>query len=117
MLCANTAYYRVTTSYYYIIGLGKLMILSINSDGKHICTMMKLYFKGKTASTNPCTLEISYTVYENTPQLHSKVAIVIEAGKDSTMSGLWHHSTSQLYYGFLRCVWVLPFVWYNTHTP
>ena len=40
-----------------------------------ICTMMKPYFKGKTASTKPMysrTL-IHPRVYENTPQLHSKV--------------------------------------------
>ena len=61
--------------------------------------MMKPYFKGKTASTKPMYSSnlIHPRVYENTPQLHSAV---IEGGKHSPMSGLWHHSTSQLYYSY-----------------
>ena len=42
---------------------------------KKPCTMMKPYFKGKTASTKPMYSRnlIHPRVYENTPQLHSKV--------------------------------------------
>ena len=49
--------------------------------------MMKPYIKGKTASTNPRSL------------IHPRVSKVLV---DSPMSCLWHHSTSQLYYGFLN---------------
>ena len=48
----------------------------------------------------------SYTLareYDRTPLLHSK-AWCLWWGKHSPMSTLWHHSTSQVYYGFLRCV-------------
>ena len=101
-----------------------------------ICTMMKPYFKGKTASTKPMYSRnlIHPRVYENTPQLHSKVQC-LWWGKHSPMSGLWHHSTSQLYYGFLNVYglyplcsimeflglrpWntIIPHSGYNTHTP
>ena len=77
----------------------------------NICTMMKPYFKGKTASTKPMYSRnvIHPREYENTPQLHSKVQC-LWWGKHSPMSELWHHSTSQLYYGFLMCMGC-------THTP
>ena len=69
---------------------------------------MKPHFKGKLLVQTPCTLENSYTLGCMTihpiviyPSCIQK-SIVLVVGETLPMSGLWQHSTSLQYYGFLR---------------
>ena len=48
---------------------------------------------------NPCTLEISYTL--GCMKIHLSCIVKYSACGGGSAPELWHHSTSQLYYGFL----------------